>query len=160
MASGIDNRIDGFRGLGEGISGLVSLTSGVSGVLPVANGGTGSSVAIAGTYTPTLTNVANLDASTAYASQWVRLGNVITVSGRVDIDPALAATSTQLGISLPVASALSAAEQCAGTAFASGIAGQGAAILADATNDRAQLQYISADVTNQAMYFHFTYLVL
>lgn len=113
-----------------------------------------------GTYTPTLTNVANLDASTAYECQYMRVGNTVTVSGKVDIDPTLPATSTQLGISLPIASNLGAVEDCAGTAFASGIANQGAAILGDATNNRAQLQYISGDTTNQAMYFTFTYQVI
>lgn len=113
-----------------------------------------------GTYTPTLTNVANLDASTAYSCQYIRIGSTVTVSGRVDIDPTLAATSTQLGISLPVASNFANSNECAGTAFASGIATQGAAILADTTNDRAQLQYISGDITNQAMYFTFTYRII
>lgn len=115
---------------------------------------------VSGTYTPTLTNVANLDASTAYQCQYIRVGRVVTVSGKVDVDPTLAATSTQLGISLPIVSNLGAAEDCAGCAFASGIAGQGAAILGDATNNRAQMQWVSADVTNQSMYFTFTYEVI
>lgn len=113
-----------------------------------------------GTYTPTLTNVANLDGSTAYQCQYIRIGNTVTVSGKVDVDPTLATTSTQLGISLPIASNLGATEDCAGTAFASGIAGQGAAILGDAANDRAQMQWMSTDITNQAMYFTFTYEVI
>lgn len=112
-----------------------------------------------GTYTPTLTNVANLDASTAYICQYVRVGSVVTVSGKVDVDPT-AAASTQLGITLPIASNFSTAEQCAGTAFASGVAGQGAAILADAVNDRAQLQFVTSNTTNQPMYFTFTYQVI
>lgn len=113
-----------------------------------------------GTYTPTLTNVANLDASTAFQCQYMRVGTVVTVSGKVSVDPTLAATSTQLGISLPIASNLGAQEDCSGTAFASGIANQGAAILGDAANNRAQLQYVSGDVTNQPMYFTFTYEVI
>lgn len=113
-----------------------------------------------GTYTPTLTNVANLAASTAYSCQYLRVGNTVTVSGRVDVDPTAATTSTQLGISLPVASNLANTNECAGTAFASGIAGQGAAILGDATNNRAQMQWVSGDVTNQAMYFTFTYRII
>lgn len=113
-----------------------------------------------GTYTPTLTNVANLAASTAYSCQYMRVGNTVTVSGKVDIDPTVTATLTRLGISLPIASNLGAQEQCAGTAVASGIASQSAAILGDATNDRAQLEYISTDITNQSMYFTFTYRVI
>ena len=114
-----------------------------------------------GTYTPTLTNVANIASSTAYVCQWIRVGNVVTVSGRVDIDPTSAATSTQLGMSLPFPSLISNTRECAGVAFAPGIASLGAAVLGDAANDRAQLEYISVtDVTNQAMYFIFMYQVL
>lgn len=113
-----------------------------------------------GTYTPTLTNVANLDASTAYQCQYLRVGNTVTVSGLVDVDPTLTATTTQLGISLPVASNLGAIEDCAGTAACPTIDSQSAAILADATNNRAQMEWKSGDVTNQPMYFSFTYQVI
>lgn len=117
------------------------------------------SVSTSGTYTPTLTNVTNLSASTAYSCQYIRLGNIVTVSGKVDIDPT-AAGLTKLGISLPVASNLANSNECAGTAASSGIAGQSAAILGDTTNDRAQLEYIAVDLTNQPMYFTFTYRII
>lgn len=113
-----------------------------------------------GKYTPTLTNVANLAASTAYECQWLRVGNVVTMSGRVDVDPSGAGASTQLGISLPVASAFGALENGAGVAFASGVASQGAALIADAANDRFQMQWIATDVANRAMYFTATYEVI
>lgn len=129
----------------------VVLTSEVSGVLPIANGG-----GLSGTYTPTLTAVTNVSASTAYVCQWLQVGTTVTVSGRVDVDPT-AAGLTQLGLSLPVASTLAAAEQCAGVAAAPGIAGQSAALLGDVTNARAQLEWIAVDVTNQPWYFTFTY---
>lgn len=114
----------------------------------------------AGIYTPTQTNVANLDANTAYSGQYIRIGANVTVSGKADVDPTAPATLTRLGISLPVASNLGAQENCAGVAFASGIAGQGAAIRGDAVNDRAEMTWISGDVTNQPMYFIFTYRVI
>ncbi len=134
---------------------LINLTSMVTGVLPIANGG-----GLSGTYTPTLTNVANLDASTAFVCQYLQVGATVTVSGKVNVDPTTTLTLTQLGISLPIASNFAAAEQCGGVAFASGIASQGAAMLADATNDRAQLTWIATDITNQSMYFSFTYQVI
>lgn len=137
----------------------VNLANGVTGTLPLANGGTGVSDTTQ-TYTPTLTNVANLDASTAYACQYMRVGNTVIVSGKVDVDPTAPAAATQLGISLPVASALAQQEQLGGAAFASGIAGQGAALRADATNDRAEMVWVSGDITNQPMYFTFVYQVL
>lgn len=114
----------------------------------------------AGTYTPTLTNVANLDATTAYQCQYMRVGNTVTVSGKIDVDPTTTLTSTQVGISLPIASDIGAVEDVGGTAFCPTVANQGAAILGDATNNRAQMEWIAADVTNQPMYFTFTYQVI
>ena len=114
---------------------------------------------IANTYTPTLTNVANLDGSTAYVTSFARLGASVIVWGQVDVDPT-AGASTQLGISLPVASNFANARQCSGTAFSPTIAGQGAAILADSTNDRAEMQWIAVDTTNQPMNFIFGYQVI
>jgi len=112
-----------------------------------------------GTYTPTLTNVTNLTASTAYQCQYMRVGSTVTVSGRVDIDPT-AVGAVELGITLPVASNFGAIEDCAGVAAASGIAGQSAAIAGDTANDRAKLVYIAVDITNQPMYFNFTYQII
>ena len=112
-----------------------------------------------GGYTPTLTNVLNVAASTGYVCQWMRVGNVITVSGKVDIDPT-AAGVTRLGLSLPYASAMSAEEQCSGTAAAPCVAGQCAAIKGDATNDRAQIEWTAVDVTSQSWFFTFTYQVI
>lgn len=127
---------------------------------PTTLAGYGITDTTSGTYTPTLTNVANLDGSTAYQCQYIRIKNVVTVSGKVDINPTLAAMTTQLGISLPINSTFGGTEDCAGTAFSSSIAGQGAAILADTSNGKAQLTYIAGDVTNQPMYFSFTYKII
>ena len=113
-----------------------------------------------GTYTPTLTNTTNIDASTARLATWSRVGNTVTVGGQLDIDPTLTASATLLGISLPVASALTTAYQLGGTANATGIAGMSGGIEADDTNDRASLKFVSTDITNQTMTYTFTYQVL
>ena len=113
-----------------------------------------------GTWIPTLTNAANLSASSAYVGQWSRVGNIVTASGKVNVDPTLTATATALGMSLPVASNFALQEDCGGAAFASGIAEQGAAIRGDATNNRAEMAWVAADVTDQPMYFNFTYRVI
>lgn len=114
-----------------------------------------------GTYTATFTNVANLDGTPSTTSaQFLRVGNVVTVSGRVNVNPTTTVTSTKVGISLPIASNFGATEDCAGTAYCDAIATQGAAIKADAANDRAQMEWIAADITAQDMYFIFTYEVI
>ncbi len=118
----------------------------------------GSAVAnsTSGVYTPTLTNGTNMAASTAFECQYMSVGSVITVSGKVIVDPT-SVGNTILGLSLPIASNLGAEEDCAGTAFGPGIAGLGAAILGDAANNRAQMQWTAADFTSQSMFFSFTY---
>lgn len=113
---------------------------------------------VAGTYTPTLTGVANVAASTPYSCQYARVGSVVTVSGRVDVDPT-AATTTQLGISLPVASNLANANECAGAGNSVNVVIP-AAIYGDATNNRAEMAWVATDTANQAVYFTFTYRII
>lgn len=112
-----------------------------------------------GTYTPTLTTVTNMDAATAYSCQYMRVGSVVTVSGRVDFDPTAAGLAL-LRISLPIASNFANSNECAGTAFSTAAAGQGAGISADTVNDAAYMQFIAVDGTNRNMYFSFTYRVI
>lgn len=113
----------------------------------------------AGTYTPTLTNTTNIDASTPRQATYLRVGNTVTVAGQLDIDPT-AAAATLLGISLPIASNFGTAFQAGGTASATGIAGMCGGIEADATNDRVSLKFIASDVTNQTMAYQFTYQII
>lgn len=113
-----------------------------------------------GTYTPTLTNVTNIAASTAYVCQFMRVGNVVTVSGRVDIDITTASIACELGISLPIASTLSTDEQCSGVAASHAVASLCGRVSGDIAANRAQLRWIAtADVANRAWSFTFTYLV-
>lgn len=114
---------------------------------------------MAGGYTPTLTNVTNVDASTAFALQYLRVGNTVTVSGKIEVDPT-AAAATSVGISLPIASNFGAAEDCGGIGAAHAIAGQSGGIYADAANNRAELTYVAANTGNAAMWIHFTYQVI
>jgi len=111
-----------------------------------------------GTYTPTLTNVGNISVSTPYTAQYMRVGNTVTVSGKVDMT-VTSTTTTTLGISLPIASALTTEEQCAGTAFNQSVSGLGAGISADATNDRATLKWNSNTAGGVTMFYTYTYLV-
>ena len=110
------------------------------------------------TYTPTLTNTTNLDGSTAYVCQYIRVGNSVIVSGQVDVDPT-AGGSITLGISLPIASNLASTTQCAGTANSSAVA-DSYAIQGDSTNDRATLTGIASTTSNNSLFFTFTYLVI
>lgn len=120
---------------------------------------TTAATVLSGTWTPTLTNTTNLDASTAYLGQYSRVGNLVTVSGQVDMDPT-AAASTVLGMSLPIASGFTAANQAGGTFFNPAVASEGGAILADVANDRLTFEFIAVSTTNQSFYFVCSYLVI
>lgn len=68
-----------------------------------------------GTYTPTLTNSTNVASSAAFTSSYMRVGAVVNVAMRVDVTPTAGAGAiTLLGVSLPVASTISADTQLSG----------------------------------------------
>lgn len=124
-----------------------------------AAGGPGGDVE-ADVYTPTLTNAANLDGSAAFECQYMRIADVVHVTGKVTANPTAPGVETRLGIELPIASNIGAEEDCAGAAFSSAVAGQGAAIRGDATNNRAEMVWIAGDLASQPMYFAFSYQVI
>jgi hypothetical protein len=69
-----------------------------------------------GTYTPVATSVLNLDATpTVFDAQYIRVGNIVTVSGVLSINPTTTLTTTAFRLTLPIASALTNASQLAGT---------------------------------------------
>jgi len=112
-----------------------------------------------GTYTPTLTSVANIVTATAFQCQWMRVGSTVTVSGKLTIDPNTNGQVTKLGMSLPVASAFSAEENCAGTSSC-WESQQSGIVLADATNDRAQLTFFTTTASVRDHFFTYTYTII
>ena len=113
-----------------------------------------------GTYTPTVTAVTNVSAVSASINQYMRVGNVITVSGRVRIDPVVVG-NTVIGMTLPVASNFTDTLQLAGTfATTRGANVDQGAIFADATNDRANFQFNAIDTALTFYVFQFTYRIL
>lgn len=113
-----------------------------------------------GTWTPTLTNTANITSSTALQCQYMRVGNVVSFSGGVTLTPTLLATLTTLGISLPISSAFSAAQNLGGSADSASVASASAAMFADTANARATVQMISVGTGAETFYFSGSYLIL
>lgn len=113
-----------------------------------------------GTFTPTLTNVANVSSSTAFDVQYLRVDNTVTASGRVDIAPTAAGVDTQLRMTLPVASALTGGAQLGGAAFCTGVASQGAGIIADPVTDQALFRFVASASGSAPFMFSFTYRVI
>jgi len=115
-----------------------------------------------GSYTPTLFNTTNVAASTAYVTNWYRIGNTVTVWGQVDIDVTTTAINTVLGMSLPIASNLAAAADLAGSAITfSNVAGANVfGITADFTNDRVIFRGQPVSIANISYSFNFSYKIL
>jgi hypothetical protein len=97
------------------------------------NGGGAVGALLSGTYTPTLTNETNAAASVASVTMYYRIGNMVTVAGRVQI--------TNL----------------AGVGASSDVY---YFIAGDGTNNRATFTGVPASNLNRSVYFQFTYEVL
>jgi hypothetical protein len=112
-----------------------------------------------GTYTPSLTNTTNIAASSTSTCQYMRVGDVVTVSGQVTIDPT-AAGACNMKMTLPIASAFGSSRQAGGTfaTLTGGQADQGA-IIADATGDQFEFRFTAVNVASAIYAFHVTYSV-
>lgn len=140
-------------------TGNASITGGTGAFDTLSLNGLGAITS--GTYTPTLTNTTNVAASTAQVCQYMRVGNVVTVSGRVDIDPTTASIATALNMSLPIASNFGASTDLGGTAVCGAVASYSAEILSDSAADNALLRFIcGTDVANRSWFFTFTYRII
>ncbi len=116
----------------------------------------------AGVYTPTLTQYAggNVTGFSNYECQYTRVGDVVSVGGKVTISPSAANTFTFLGISLPVNSNPGGDEDCTGTAVSYGIPAIAASIRADVTNDRAVIYFTPTTTIGYDLFFQFIYQVI
>lgn len=122
---------------------------------------TGAGTLASGTYTPTLTNVTNVDSSISSVAQWMRVGSTVTVSGRVDIDPTVGgSTLTRIDLSLPVASNLGAATNLCGAGGTFQTPITTALITGDTVNDRASFQFYSNGTASIACAYTYTYTVI
>lgn len=114
---------------------------------------------LSGQYTPTLTNTSNITASTTFTAQYYRVGNMVTVFGRVEVNPTLAlATPTELEITLPIASTFGYIEELSGTAVTTDATATAGKIQANGSNT-ASLMFNALSASNDSWAFHFSYIV-
>lgn len=142
---------------------VVGPAGATDGNLAVFDGATGKLLKDGGfpivvnTYTPTINNTTNVSASTAKICMYMRIGNMVTVYGGVDIDPT-ATGNTVIGISLPIASNLTNDTDLAGVMTAY-YGSDSAEIYADTVNDRATVGWITVTTSNHGNHFTFAYIV-
>lgn len=115
-----------------------------------------------GTYTPTITSVANLDSTPTVAgtATWVKVGNTVQVAVAFEIDPTTTATVTQFRFSLPFASNFAASGDvvgATGTAFGTV---QRAYVLANAATDTVLVDMIPANTGASNVQVNLMYRIL
>jgi hypothetical protein len=115
-------------------------------------------VTSSGTYTPTWTGLANVTSVTAFSCQYMRVGDTVTVSGWVTIDPVSDNTPTSLSFSLPINSDVSVVNRLNGTGVTQG--GGAAASLSGYGSNFGEFEVIPSLATAVNYSFHFTYRIV
>jgi hypothetical protein len=150
---------------GPTITNSLTIQTGTSSVITASGNVTATGTILAanllsGTYTPTLTNTTNVSTSTAYATGYFRVGNAVTVYGKVDIDATAAGgASTELQVSLPISTNMAAEQDLGGNASSDALASLSARIKGDATTDQASIVFKALSITNDSYSFSFTYQI-
>lgn len=126
---------------------------------PSSVGGTTNQYFASGTYAPIATNVSNVSGSSAVVAQWSRIGNVVTVSGSLNVTVANVAAVTQFRIPLPLASNLTSAGNLGGSIGRYNSETYG--VSGDAANDAAFVDLPSSVLPSGSvpLTFNFTYLI-
>jgi len=115
-----------------------------------------------GTYTPTFTAVNAVAANTVYAMQYSRVGNTVTVSGKVDVTPTGAAT-VSFNITVPVAAVnFTSNIQAAGAGtFENGVnAYIVVRMTCDVGTSAMRVAFVAPSATAGSIFLTFTYQVI
>lgn len=118
-----------------------------------------SRVSASGTYTPALTNVANLDSSTPQVLNYSRNEEMVTVSGRVVVDPTTIGVTCVLLLTPPFASNFSAPGQASGSG---GTDSNFSAVIVDGdiASDKIALVWKADTTSAHSIYFICQYRII
>lgn len=129
-----------------------------------ASGNITSTALTSGTYTPTATNISNVSSSTPVICNYFRVGDMVTVTGRIEFVNTGATTGTTIELTLPIASNFGAYTDCSGVGQGTPNITNGITQIifdANASNDKATLNcWANSYVGSQIAYFTFTYKVI
>lgn len=162
----IDSSSNGFHTIVDDSAYTFSVMNGIIGANAlhdnpnVAQGTAINQQIRSGTYTPTLSAITNVTSTVTRQCQWMRVGNVVTVSGQFDVTPT-GNGLTVVRISLPVASDFGTAFECGGAGHSTLVGVHGASIIANAGFNLAELSFINTTgAVLDTMAFTFTYEVI
>ena len=115
-----------------------------------------------GTYTPTSQDYGNVTSATNYTAQYMRVGNVVTVSGKITPVTTTGGSFSYLTLSLPIAPNFTTEQQAAGTgAIKNNVSTDlNATIYADIYGGQyVVFQYFTTLSGGHDIFYHFTYLI-
>jgi hypothetical protein len=113
-----------------------------------------------GTYTPVVTPRTNTtSASAAWPAQWMRVGNVVTVSGQLNIAATVADLASNVTISLPIPSTFTDYGDVGGVSSATMAVVSSGRIGADPSSGTAVMTYNVKDTVTGLHSFTFTYVI-
>lgn len=132
-----------------------------NGLIRIRKGGVwlvlADTVTVGGTWSPVLTNTTNISASVTNTCQYIRVGNVVTVSGFIQVDP-IATGAVQLDLSVPVSVDFTGFSQASG--FARTDNGDISGIVqANSGLDTLSLVMTATTTNNRNVAFHATYRI-
>jgi hypothetical protein len=118
-----------------------------------------------GSYTPTITDLTNVAASTPGVLNYYQVDDMVTVFGDITFDPTAAAgTATIARITLPIASIFTATRHCSGFLMPSTSGGtfEMGVVTTDvaAAPSRAELRWNANNLNNHPFKIHFSYKVV
>jgi hypothetical protein len=115
-----------------------------------------------GTYTPTSQDYANVTSATNYTAQYMRVGNVVTVSGKITPVTTTGGVFSYLTLSLPIAPNFTTEQQAAGTGTIKNNVSSdlNATIYAEIYGGQYVLfQYFTTLSGGHDIFYQFTYLI-
>lgn len=116
-----------------------------------------------GTWTPTAAAVANVSSVTPFAGQYLRVGNIVTCSVRVDITCTAATVVTTASLTLPIASDFTLSANCVGAGSANNAAVtiiNPVVVNCDTATDKVTVSFLSLGAGIGAVcWVNFTYTV-
>lgn len=111
----------------------------------------------AAAYTPTITSGTNVASTTLQGADYQRIGDYVIVHLILLIDPTTTG-ATDIGISFPFASVISAGET-KGTGNCRLVSGQNGTIIGDLANARAKFEYNATVATEEQFMIEFSYKI-
>jgi hypothetical protein len=138
-------------------TGATTLAGPLSGTSATFSSTISASNLTSGTYTPTLTGVANVASSIANAGRYVRIGNQVIVYNHISVTPTATLTDTQIRITLPISATLGSTTASTGSGTARSSLDSPVLIIADTVNNESILYFKSSSTSAHAIDYSFSY---